>query len=69
MKRKFEEVMFEFLIGLGMIFFFLGGVIALYPMLQKFYFTNLIGQILILLDALIVVAEFVYITFLRAQEL
>lgn len=69
MKRKFEEVMFEFLIGLGMIFFFLGGIIALYPMLQKFYFTNILGQILLLLDGLIVVSEFVYITYLRAQEL
>lgn len=69
MKRKFEEVMFEFLVGLGMIFLFLGGVIALYPMLQKFYFTNILGQLMLLLDALIIVAEFVYITFLRAQEL
>ena len=69
MKRKFEEVMFEFLIGLGMIFLFLGGVIALYPMLQKFYFAHILGQLLILADALIVVIEFVYITFLRAQEL
>lgn len=69
MKRKFEEVMFEFLVGLGMIFFFLGGIIALYPMLQKFYFTNILGQILLLLDGLIVVSEFVYITYLRAQEL
>jgi membrane protein len=69
MKRKFEEVMFEFIMGLGMIFFFLGGIIALYPMLQKFYFVNIFGQILLLLDGLLIVAEFVYITYLRAQEL
>lgn len=69
MKRKFEEVMFEFIMGLGMIFFFLGGIIALYPMLQHFYFVNIFGQILLLLDGLLIVAEFVYITYLRAQEL
>jgi len=69
MKRKFEEVMFEFIMGLGMIFFFLGGIIALYPMLQKFYFVNIFGQILLLLDGLLIVDEFVYITYLRAQEL
>ena len=69
MKRKFEEVMFEFIMGLGMIFFFLGGIIALYPMLQQFYFVNIFGQILLLLDGLLIVAEFVYITYLRAQEL
>ncbi len=69
MKRKFEEVMTEFIIGSLIIFSFLGGAIWLYPILQTFYFRFIIGQILLLGDALLIIGEFVYITFLRAQEL
>lgn len=69
MKHKFEEVMLDFLISTAMIFGFLGISIFIYPMLQKFYFTHILGQLLLLADALIIVIEFVYITYLRAQEL
>ena len=36
---------------------------------RKFYFTNPIGQIIIALDMLLLIIEFVFITYLRAKEL
>lgn len=69
MKRGFEQVMTEFLIGLGMILFFLLGAIAIYPTLQGFYFKNTLGQLLLVGDLTLVVIEFMYITMLRAKEL
>lgn len=69
MKRNFEQVMTEFLMGLGMILLFLFGAIAIYPSLQSFYFRNTLGQLLLIIDLIIVVLEFMYITMLRAKEL
>lgn len=68
-KRKFEEVKTEFNIGATMIFVFLGGVIAIYPNVREFYFTNFIGHIILALDILLLIAEYVYLTYLRAKEL
>ena len=69
MKRAFEEVKQQFIIGATMIFVFLFGVIAIYPDVAYFYLKLPIGQIVLALDALILVIEFVYITYLRAKEL
>ena len=69
MKRKFEEVTVDFVMGASMIFLFLGGVLALYPDVRWFYLNTPIGQIIIALDILLLITEFVYITYLRAQEL
>lgn len=69
MKRSFEQVMTEFLMGLGMIMLFLFGAIAIYPTLQHFYFRTTIGQLLMVADLTLVVIEFMYITMLRAKEL
>lgn len=69
MKRRFEEVKHQFIIGLGMILVFLFGVMAIYSDIAHFYLKTGIGQIILALDALIVLLEFVYITYLRAQEL
>ena len=69
MKRRFEEVKNEFIMGAGMIFLFLAGVLYVYPDIRHFYFDLPIGQIILALDMLLLVAEFVYITYLRAQEL
>lgn len=69
MKRKFEEVKTDFIVGAGMIFSFLGGVLAIFDNVREFYFTNGIGQIIICLDFLILILEFMYITYLRAKEL
>lgn len=69
MKRKFEEVKTQFIMGGTMILVFLGGVIALYKDVAHFYFKTPIGQLVLALDALLFVIEFVYITYLRAQEL
>ena len=69
MKRRFEEVTNQFLIGAGMIFVFLFGVMAIFEDVRAFYFNSILGQIILCIDALILIAEFVYITYLRAQEL
>lgn len=69
MKRRFEEVKNQFIMGAGMIFLFLFGVIAIYPDIAHFYFKVGIGNIILAVDALILMLEFVYITYLRAQEL
>lgn len=68
MKIKFEVVVNKFIAGAFMIIIFLVGFIALYEQLSTFYFTNLLGQILLSLDMLVLVSEFVFITYLRAQE-
>ena len=69
MKRKFEEVTTQFLIGTGMILLFMGFLIAGFEVVRTFYFRNPIGQILICIDILIVVGEFVFITYLRARDM
>lgn len=69
MKRQFEQVKSEFIMGGGMIVLFLGGVLAIYPDVRHWYFTNLIGHIILVIDVLLFIFEFVYITYLRAKEL
>lgn len=69
MKRKFEEVKFSFISGAGMIFGFLAGVLVIFPNVREFYFTTAVGQIIIAIDALLLILEFVFITYLRAKEL
>lgn len=69
MKRKFEEVKSEFKIGAAMIFAFLGGVLAIFPNVREFYFSTWVGQLIIAIDVLLLILEYVYITYLRAQEL
>lgn len=69
MKRRFEEVKESFIIGASMILVFLIGVIAIFEDVRAFYFNTLLGNIIIALDALVLIAEFVYITYLRAQNL
>lgn len=69
MKRKFEEVKSQFKIGATMIFAFLGGVLAIFPNVREFYFSTWVGQLIIAIDVLLLILEYVYITYLRAQEL
>lgn len=69
MKRKFEEVINNFKLGAGMIFTFLGLVLFIYEDIRTFYFTTFIGQLIICIDILLLIAEYVYITYLRAKEL
>lgn len=69
MKRKFEEVKTQFIIGTSMIVLFLGFLIVFFDVVREFYFHNMIGQILICIDVLIVVGEFVFITYLRAKNM
>ena len=69
MKRAFEEVKSEFRIGAGMIFIFLAGVLFVFPTVRDFYFKTWVGQLIIALDILLLIMEYVYLTYLRAQEL
>lgn len=69
MKRRFEEVTNQFKIGASMIFIFLFGVLAIYKDVRDFYFQTFIGQLILALDAMLLIAEYVFITYLRAQEL
>ena len=66
MKRKFEEVTFMIAILLGAIMLFLVLFIALYEILQNFYLRNPIGQMIILIDILILVLVYMYILKQRA---
>lgn len=68
-KRKFEEITNEYRIGASMVLVFLGFLLVLYDNIRAFYFTTVIGQLIIALDALILIGEFVFITYLKAQEL
>ena len=69
MKRRFEEVRQSFIMGGAMIFLFLFGVIAIFEDVRGFYFNTMLGQIILAVDLLILILEFVYLTYLRAQEL
>lgn len=69
MKRRFEEVKQSFIIGAAMIVCFLFGVLAVFEDVRSFYLKTVIGQLVLALDVLILISEFVYITYLRAQEL
>lgn len=69
MKRKFEEVKTDFIMGAGMIFAFLAGVLFIFPEVRKFYFTTMLGQLILAIDLLLLIIEFVFITYLRAKEL
>ena len=68
-KRKFEVVVHNFIISVVMVFLFIGGVMFVYDIVMEFYLNNIIGNIVLALDALLIVLEFVYITKLRATEL
>lgn len=67
-KRKLERVVTDFKISASMIFVFLLGVLFVYPNIRHWYFTSFIGQSIIAFDALILIGEYVYITYLRAKE-
>lgn len=69
MKRRFEKVMHYIYIAVSAIFLFLGGGIAIYPILQNFYFRKPFGQIVLLMDMLVMVLIFVYVTKKRAESL
>ena len=61
--------MTDFKIGAGRIFVFLAMVLIVFPDVRNFYFTNFFGQLIIALDVLLLIAEYVFITYLRAKEL
>lgn len=69
MKRKFEVVVGEFVLGSVMIFAFLIAILYIYPDVRTWYLKTVIGNIILGLDFLLLIGEFVFITYLRAREL
>ena len=69
MKRKFEEVKTEFIMGAGLIFAFLAGVLVIYPTVRTWYLKTFLGNTVLAFDVLLIMSEFVFITYLRAKEL
>jgi len=69
MKRAFEQATTEFVTSAVMIFSFLFAVIAIFDIVRQFYLYQIIGNIVIAIDILLLVGEFVYNTYLRATEL
>ena len=68
MARAFEQVMTEFKICAGMIVVFFGGVLFIYPFVRGLYFNTMIGNLILVVDVLLFISEFVFITYLRAQD-
>ena len=69
MKRKFDAVVADFIVGILMIFGFLGGLFLMYPYIRNLYLTTIVGQIILLIDFILIISEFVIITALRAEEI
>lgn len=69
MKRRFEEVTNEFILGASMIFVFLAGTLVIFPDVRGFYLKTPLGQFILCLDLLIMLGEFVFITYLKAKEM
>ena len=68
-KRKLDRVVNDFKISATMIFVFLLGVLFIYPDVRTWYFTTVFGQAILAADILLLIIEYVYITYLRAKEL
>lgn len=69
MRRRFEEVKTAFLIGAGMIVAFMVGLMGIFIEVRGFYLTTVIGQLILSVDILILILEFVYLTYLRAKDI
>lgn len=63
----FKKVEFDFKISTLGIFGFLFGVLAIYPDVRGWYFSTTLGSLILLADVLLLLAEYVYMTFLRAR--
>ena len=69
MKRKFEEISAQFALGAIMIFVFLGGVLIIYPDIRGWYFSTLLGRLVLGIDAMVILIDYVIITWLKSREL
>lgn len=67
-KRRYEETMKRFLIGAGTIIMFLAIAIAVYPELTEFYLHSAVGQIILCVDFLVLLSEYVFITKMKAKK-
>lgn len=68
-KRKFSKAIREFKIGASMIVLFLALLLIIYPSIRRMYFSTIIGKFIILVDIILVIAEYIYVTYLKAKEI
>lgn len=65
----FKKVEFDFRISTMGIFGFLIGVLAIYADVRTWYFSTSIGSLVLVIDAVLLLAEYVYMVSLRARAL
>lgn len=65
----FKKVEFDFRISTLGIFGFLIGVLAIYGDVRHWYFSTSIGSLVLVIDAVLLLAEYVYMVSLRARAL
>ena len=65
----FKKVEFDFRISTMGIFGFLIGVLAIYDDVRGWYFSTSIGSLVLVIDAVLLLAEYVYMVSLRARAL
>lgn len=68
-KRNMAKVTTEYKIGASMIIIFLVGTMVIYKNVRVFYFTTGIGKIVLIIDILMFLGEYVYMTAQKAKEL
>lgn len=65
----FKKVEFDFRISTLGIFGFLVGVLAIYGDVRHWYFSTSVGSLILVIDAVLLLAEYVYMVSLRARAL
>lgn len=65
----FKKVEFDFKVSTLGIFGFLVGVLAIYGDVRHWYFSTSIGSLILVVDAVLLLAEYVYMISLRARAL
>lgn len=65
----FKKVEFDFRVSTLGIFGFLVGVLAIYADVREWYFSTGIGSLILVVDATLLLAEYVYMVSLRARAL
>ena len=69
LKKKTEEKVNIIKIGILMIFVFMVGTVIVYPTAYEFLFNTIVGNIVLFADFVIFILMYVWVTYIRAQEL
>ena len=65
----FKKVEFDFKVSTAGIFGFLAGVLAIYTDVRQWYFSTSLGSLILVIDLVLLLAEYVYMVSLRARAL